>query len=64
MQIMLEPSTSNQPLDSGCQSLGKGNGVGGVLSINSYKKATRGILAVIETLCILTLVVDIQNLHM
>ena len=57
---MLEPSTSNQP-DSGCQSLGKGSGAGGVLSINSYKKATRGMLAVIEMFCILTLVVDIQT---
>ena len=52
---MLEPSTSNQP-DSGCQSLGKGSGAGGVLSINSYKKATRGMLAVIEMFCILNCV--------
>ena len=54
---MLEPSTSNQP-DSGCQSLGKGSGAGGVLSINSYKKATRGMLAVIEMFCILTVSVS------
>ena len=59
MQIMLEPSTSNQSLIVAARA--KGRGAGGVLSINSYKKATRGILEVIEIFCILILVVDIQT---